>query len=44
MKAWGTYFGILAVCCIISPPLLGIVMGIVLFCLFWWIGFKLIGG
>lgn len=44
MRAWGTYFAILAVCCLFCPPLLGIVGGIALFCLVWWIVYKAIGG
>ena len=44
MKPYATYFGVLAVCCIICPPLLGIATGVAIFCLLWWIGFKLSGG
>jgi hypothetical protein len=44
MKAWGTYFGILAICCIICPPLIGIGLGIGAFCLVWWVLYKAVGG
>lgn len=44
MKAWVTYFAVFGVCCLICPPLLGIGLGIGVFCFVWWVGFKMIGG
>ncbi len=44
MKPWATYFGVLAICCIVCPPLIGIAKGIALFCVLWWLGFKMLGG
>jgi hypothetical protein len=44
MKPYAIYFAVLALCCLICPPLLGIVMGVAIFCALWWVGFKLIGG
>jgi hypothetical protein len=44
MKAWTTYFCVLGLCCLICPALIGIGLGIAIFCALWWVGFKMIGG
>jgi len=44
MKAWTTYFAVVGICCLMCPPLLGIAAGIAIFCVIWWVGFKMIGG
>lgn len=44
MKPWAIYFGIVTIGCLIYPPLLGFCMGVGMFCFFWWVTFKAIGG
>jgi hypothetical protein len=44
MKAWATYFAVVVICCLICKPLTGFCLGVAVFCFFWWINFKLIGG
>jgi hypothetical protein len=44
MKPYAIYFTVFGICCLICPPLIGIGLGIAIFCFVWWVGFKMIGG
>jgi hypothetical protein len=37
-------FGVVTIGCLVYPPLLGFCMGVAVFCFFWWVTFKMIGG
>jgi len=37
-------FGVVTIGCLVYPPLLGFCMGVAVFCFFWWVTFKAIGG
>ena len=44
MKPWAIYVGVVTIGWLIYPPLLGFCMVVGMFCFFWWVVYKGIGG